>query len=66
MTTATRLYRARPPEFFTDGVCAWLDIATNVVTFNEQELDLRVSRDLRFLRELDEVETYLLSPYSNK
>ena len=61
-----RLYRPRPPEFFSDGVFAWLDVNTNVVTFNEDEMSLRSSRDLRFLRQLDEAETYLISPYRNK
>lgn len=66
MTQHTRLYRPRPPEFFSDGVCAWLDVDTNVVTFNEDELSLCNSRDLRFLRQLDAAETYLISPYSTK
>ena len=62
MTLDTRLYRPRPPEFFSDGVTAWLDINTNVVTYNVDWFDLRVSRDLRRLRELDEVEMFYLAP----
>jgi len=43
-------------------VTAWLDINTNVVTYNVDWFDLRVSRDLRRLRELDEVEMFYLAP----
>ncbi len=62
MTSDIRLYRPRPPEFFSDGVAAWLDTETNVVIYNTNWFDLKVSRDLRLLRELDEVEIFYLEP----
>jgi len=62
MTQSTRLYRARPPELFSDGITAWLDLSTNVVTFNHEEFNLHNSRDLRRLRELDDDEHFYLSP----
>lgn len=66
MKPDTRLYRPRPPEHFTDGVAAWLDVKKNVVTYDTDVFDLTVSRDLRLLRQLDEVEVFYLSPYSTK
>lgn len=61
-TTIERLYRPRSPDFFKDGIIAFLDVDTNVVTYNAEEFDLRISRDLRLLRQLDEVEFYYLNP----
>lgn len=57
-----RLYRPRPPSEFESGVTAWLDPKTNVVTYNNEEWDLHISRDLRMLRGMDEVETYFFKP----
>ena len=62
MTPATRLYRAMPPEYFKEGITAWLNPATNVVTYNMEQYDLRASRDLRRLRELDDDEHFYMQP----
>ena len=40
---------------------AFLDVDANVVTFDKDEFDIRVPRDLRMLRNLDEREFYYLS-----
>lgn len=56
MTKPDRLYRARPPTEFKGSLVARLDPTTNVVTFNEEVFDLKDSRDLRFLRSMDDVE----------
>ena len=41
---------------------AWYDETTNVVTYDENEFDLRISRDMRMLRHLDKVAPYYLNP----
>ena len=56
-----RIYRAREPSYFKDGIMAFLDVDANVVTFDKDEFDIRVPRDLRMLRNLDERELYYLS-----
>ena len=57
-----RLYRSRSSLAFKDGIAAFLDVDTNVVTINQDQFDLRIPRDLRMLRNLDEVEFYYLCP----
>lgn len=57
-----RLYRPRPPSWFSQGMIAWYDEATNIVTYDENEFDLRISRDLGLLRKLDKVAPYYLNP----
>lgn len=52
MNKSTRLFRPRPPEEFTDGVAAWLNPKTNVVTYNMEMFDLRRSPDFAALNSL--------------
>lgn len=59
MRQRERLYRPRPHEDFPGMLVAKLDVATNVVTYDQELLDPRNSRDLRFLRNLDEDEDEL-------
>lgn len=59
MTTHERLYRPRPPTDFKGSMVARLDVPTNVVTFNSEIVDLRISDHLRALRELDDTTTEL-------
>lgn len=57
-----RLYRPRPPSWFSQGMIAWYDEASNVVIYDENKFDLRNTRDFRMLRRLDREAPYYLTP----
>ncbi len=54
-----RLYRARPPTDFKGSLVARLDVPTNVVTFNEEVVDLHLSDHLRAMREMTDTNAEL-------
>lgn len=54
-----RLYRARPPNEFHGGIVAKLDAKNNIVTYNWEFFDLKISDDLRTLRSM--TDPYLLA-----
>lgn len=57
-----RLYRPRPPSWFSQGMIAWYDEASNVVIYDENKFDLRNSRDFGMLRRLDIEAPYYITP----
>lgn len=57
--TPARLFRARPPEEFQGDIVAKYNEKDNIVTYNSEFFNLRVSKDFGMLNQM--TEPYLLA-----
>lgn len=52
MTIPSRLFRARPPDFFEGGIVAKYDEHNNIVTYDREFFDLRTCKDFGTLNQM--------------